>query len=35
MGGFKGLANEQEVIDLLSQLIAINSVNADLRGGGW
>ena len=33
MGGFKGLANEQEVIDLLSQLIAINSVNADLKGG--
>ena len=33
MGGFKGLADEQEVVDLLCQLIAINSVNTDLKGG--
>jgi succinyl-diaminopimelate desuccinylase len=33
MGGFKGMADEQEVVDLLNQLIAINSVNTDLRGG--
>jgi acetylornithine deacetylase/succinyl-diaminopimelate desuccinylase-like protein len=33
LDSFKGLANEGEVVDLLCQLIAINSVNSALQGG--
>lgn len=33
MDSFKGMANEQEVIKLLCDLVAINSVNANLQGG--
>ncbi len=33
MGGFVGLARQQEVVDLLAGCVAINSVNADLKDG--
>ena len=33
MNSFKGLADEKESVDLLCELIAINSVNSDLQGG--
>jgi acetylornithine deacetylase/succinyl-diaminopimelate desuccinylase-like protein len=33
MGGFKGLAKEQEVVELHGRCVGINSVNADLKDG--
>jgi acetylornithine deacetylase/succinyl-diaminopimelate desuccinylase-like protein len=33
MAGFRGLARELELVDLLCELVSINSVNPDLKGG--
>lgn len=33
MSGFKGLAKQQEIVDLHCRCVAINSVNADLKDG--